>query len=98
MRPTSSVSSAYFSRHAGAGPASLGAARSRFPIGSGACRSGSESLQSFIEGGEARALRGAGAAWLRRGCSTAGWGRQDIFTVPGLSFLTEVAAVAPRSA
>lgn len=45
----------------------LGAAQSRLPIGSGTRRSGSESLQSFIEGGEARALRGAGAAWLRLG-------------------------------
>lgn len=38
------------------------AARSRLSIGPGTRRFGSESLQSFIEGGEARALRGPQAA------------------------------------
>lgn len=60
------VRGAYFARHPGGG---LGAARSRLPIGPGTRRSGSESLQSFIEGGVARALRGALAAPLRRGSS-----------------------------
>ena len=70
----------------------LGAARSRLPIGPGTRRSGSESLQSFIEGGGARALRGARAAWLGRGCSVG-----DLCRAPGLSFLTKVAVVAPRA-
>lgn len=82
------MSSAYFSRHAGAGSAPL---RAAFPLALGHAGLGVRACKVSLKE-EKRAPSG------EPGLLGSGWGRGDIFTVPGLYFLTEVAAVAPHSA